>query len=524
MLEDNINASMPAGCAFSGSPARPRYRRNVLIDSCWQNGRDSFVAQARAQDENQVKRGADEIRAEAAPHSAAEAKIETMLLLATRPPDTAMAAAAPKLHINPAHDAQGRIQLDITAQISPQLLKAVEDLGGAVVFTPTDPAAHGMRAWLPLRAVATLAARSDVYFVRTVLPARHNQTPASPADAEGDIAHAADVARTSFPGARGGGVKIGVLSDSIDDSYGSLNAAPPGVVPDTLHILNRQAGSGKGEGLAMVEIIHRLAPDAEIYFATSNGGPDSMASNILRLEASGCLIIVDDITYAQESPFQDSVVSRAVSLVAATGVLYFSLVGDAGNKEFGTSSTFEGNFLPASTSPSYVPPAYVPLPANATLAGFNSAHGVVDGIVLKATPTNPQSVITLYWNDPLPSSPTDYPRNQYYLYVFDQNNQLIGEAATPRGQFVEPAQAIDLSNNPSHPYLVTGDYIMVAKDNAAAPLVLHLETPEVAFADQSIATNGAAPQCKRERDLGGRRASARLLVFCERFESCRREL
>jgi hypothetical protein len=250
------------------------------------------VAQARAQDENQVKRGADEIRAEAAPHNAAEAKIETMLLLATRPPDTAMAAAAPKLHINPAHDAQGRIQLDITAQISPQLLKAVEDLGGAVVFTPTDPAAHGMRAWLPLRAVATLAARSDVYFVRTVLPARHNQTPASPADAEGDIAHAADVARTSFPGARGGGVKIGVLSDSIDDSYGSLNAAPPGVVPDTLHILNRQAGSGKGEGLAMVEIIHRLAPDAEIYFATSNGGPDSMASNILRLEASGCRIIV----------------------------------------------------------------------------------------------------------------------------------------------------------------------------------------------------------------------------------------
>jgi hypothetical protein len=74
---------------------------------------------------------------------------------------------------------------------------------------------------------------------------------------------------------------------------------------------------GKGEGLAMAEIIHALAPDAHIVFATGYDTPARMASNIKKLAAEGCKIIVDDITYSNESPFQDGPIGRAVQEVSS---------------------------------------------------------------------------------------------------------------------------------------------------------------------------------------------------------------
>ena len=80
---------------------------------------------------------------------------------------------------------------------------------------------------------------------------------------------------------------------------------------------------GPSGGAAMLEIIHDLAPGAELYFATAFGGPASFAQNILNLRAAGCDIIVDDVGYANESPFQDGPIAQAVSDVGAAGVLYF---------------------------------------------------------------------------------------------------------------------------------------------------------------------------------------------------------
>src|SRR5204862_6290773 len=105
-------------------------------------------------------------------------------------------------------------------------------------------------------------------------------------------------------------------------------------------ILPGQGGSGSGEGTAMMEIIHDLAPGASLYFATAFAGEASFAANINALVASNCSVIVDDVSYFVESPFQDGqVIAQAVQSASDAGVLYFSSARNSGNKDSGTSGT-----------------------------------------------------------------------------------------------------------------------------------------------------------------------------------------
>src|SRR5258708_4234835 len=95
----------------------------------------------------------------------------------------------------------------------------------------------------------------------------------------------------------------------------------------------------------MLEIVHDLAPSASLYFATAFISEASFAQNILNLYSNGCNIIIDDVGYFDESPFQDGVVARAVNTVTAAGALYFSSAANSGNLDAGTSGTWEGDFV-----------------------------------------------------------------------------------------------------------------------------------------------------------------------------------
>ena len=104
----------------------------------------------------------------------------------------------------------------------------------------------------------------------------------------------------------------------------------------------------------MLEIMHDLAPGAELGFATAFTSDASFADNIraLRFNA-GCDVIVDDILYFNESPFQDGPIAQAVNAVTADGALYFSSAGNEGNTLDGTSGNYEGDFRgPAGASAS----------------------------------------------------------------------------------------------------------------------------------------------------------------------------
>jgi len=69
-----------------------------------------------------------------------------------------------------------------------------------------------------------------------------------------------------------------------------------------------------------------------------------MAQNIRALRTAGCDIIIDDVFYFVETPFQDGqlaptntnggVVIQAVNDVTALGAMYFSSAGNSGNLKF----------------------------------------------------------------------------------------------------------------------------------------------------------------------------------------------
>src|SRR5258708_12125872 len=113
----------------------------------------------------------------------------------------------------------------------------------------------------------------------------------------------------------------------------------------------------------MLEIVHDLEPGAQLYLATAFTSLNGFATNIKDLRSAGCDIIIDDVAYFVESPFQDgqapsvtstfnsAAIAQAVKDVTAAGAVYFSSAGNSGRLTAATSATCERAF------PNSAPPA-----------------------------------------------------------------------------------------------------------------------------------------------------------------------
>ena len=75
----------------------------------------------------------------------------------------------------------------------------------------------------------------------------------------------------------------------------------------------------------MLQIVHDLAPGADLAFATAFTGELGFATNIRALAANGADVIADDIIYFAEPIYQDGPIAAAVDDVTAQGVDYFSM-------------------------------------------------------------------------------------------------------------------------------------------------------------------------------------------------------
>jgi uncharacterized repeat protein (TIGR01451 family) len=263
-------------------------------------------------------------------------------------------------------DTNGLVLVDIglkDAAAMKRVLNAIEAMGGEVITK--SPAYRTINARVPLVQLDSLAAINGLGNIREHIPGYTNRMVPTQSTkkepnaraarkvisalpkliravnaSEGDKTHGADAAR-AFYGSNGSGVKVCVLSDGVD-SLASLQAS--GDLPAVVDVLAGQAGSGD-EGSAMLEIVHDLAPGASLGFATANPDEATFAQNILDLATSGCNVIVDDIIYLDESPFQDGPVAQSVNTVTAAGVIYFSSAGNEGNVVDATAGTWEGDFL-----------------------------------------------------------------------------------------------------------------------------------------------------------------------------------
>lgn len=297
----------------------------------------------------------------------------------------------------------GRVLVDVlttSGDAVKPVLSAIDSLGGS--SASHSARYRAVRAWVPLANLTKLAADPGVLRIQLAVPALTAKVNTS----EGDVTHRAAAARSYF-GVTGAGQKICVLSDGID-SLAALQAS--GDLPATVDVLPGQAGSGD-EGTAMLEIIHDLAPGAALGFATAFTSEASFAQNIRDLRfVAGCSIIVDDVIYLDESPFQDGDVAESVNVVTADGALYFSSAGNEGNKNDGTSGTWEGTFVGNGTP--------------AALAGAGPVHNFGDGgqsILVESAAGDPP---ILHWADPWGAAANDYD-----LYVMNGTLTTVFDAS-----------------------------------------------------------------------------------------------
>jgi hypothetical protein len=316
--------------------------------------------------------------------------------------NAAMIPSLPKMFDLLNVDEQGNVQVDIQGTVTPALEFEIVALGGTVESSLPNEGA--MRAWIPLLAAETLAARSDVTFVK---PAAQGTTNTRPIDTKALLSHGVDVVLNK--GVTGNGVKVCVLSDGVK-SLATLQAA--GNLP-AVTVLSGQQGPATGdEGTAMLEIVYDLAPGAQLEFATAATGEAQFATNIQNLAGDGCKIIVDDVTYYDEGAFQDGLIARAVNTVTASGVLYFSAAGNSGNLDSGTSGTWEGDFVDSGLGINAEP---------GKVHAFDATHAS-DQIT---TASSNGSWTTLKWSDPLGAACNDYD-----LFIMDSTLTNVLESST----------------------------------------------------------------------------------------------
>ncbi len=309
---------------------------------------------------------------------------------------------------------------------------------------------------------------------------------------EGDVTHRAFSARGAFH-INGTGVKIGVLSNGVTSLAQSQALGDLGPVT----VLPGQAGTGD-EGTAMLELIHDLAPGAQLFYATALGSITSFAQNIRDLRTAGCDIIVDDVFYFVETPFQDGApgptntnggaVIQAVNDVTASGALYFSSAGNSGNLNDGTSGVWEGDFADGG-------PTAAPVPAGNRLHNFGGQNFNV------ITAANTSAPVSLYWADPLGGATNDYD-----LFILNPAGTSVAASST------------NIQNGTQDPYEQTGQAtgfrIVVVKKAASADRFLHVNTNRGTL---SIRTAGQTHGHSHAADAYSCAATPAAVPFCSGF-------
>jgi hypothetical protein len=261
-------------------------------------------------------------------------------------------------------DAAPLVLIDAVTVGNPQQLKAA-----LVALGLQRPSVYSndVGGWLPVSQLDAATARAEVHSVRAAMP----RTRTGAVTSQGDYVQQSAALRSASP-LTGAGVTVGVLSDSYDcyavyaanhvaasgaagyASNGFLATAATdistGDLPSNVTVLEEaQAGNGgcmnygaptqlpfSDEGRAMLQIVHDVAPGANLAFYTGENSEADFANGIGQLAAAvsaggaGAKVIADDIGYFDEPFFQDGIVAQAIDAVEANGVAYFSAAGNDG--------------------------------------------------------------------------------------------------------------------------------------------------------------------------------------------------
>ncbi len=248
------------------------------------------------------------------------------------------AAMARSLPPSPA----GKLPLTLDVpHLNAALLDAIQATGAIVV--------NSSEKWNTVSTLASLdeiSALTQLPGVRTIgLAHRPFRRQQGAANNQADASMKADQARQAT-GLSGAGQKIGVVSDSCNQTAigpGTISGAVPnailsnmtnqvsGDLPATIQVIDFGQAGGVDEGAAMMELIHDIAPNAALAFASSQMDQATMAANITKLRQAGCTITVDDIGFPDEPFFQDGPIAQSIRAGFNAGVPHFTATGNDGD-------------------------------------------------------------------------------------------------------------------------------------------------------------------------------------------------
>lgn len=362
--------------------------------------------------------------------------------------DRGAAAALPALRNAGAGivDVSRRYQI-VTARVSPADLHGVAKVGGVVSVSPVR--APVLRVLNPCEGGSVISEGVEHLNVKK--------------------------AREEFP-VEGEGLTVGVLSDSFDqatkaETGGSLAATreedeetadlpgDPGTgcvgqeePVDVLEPYVPEPGVEEetfDEGRAMLQIVHDVAPLAELAFHSAFNGEPDFAEGIEDLAKNGAgganaNVIVDDVGYFEEPFFQDGPVAAAVDKVTSQGATYVSA---AGNDNLFDE---EGNEIASWEAPAYRDSGDCP-GAVRSLSGFNAQHCVdfnpgaptdrTFGIKVEG---HEVLSIDLQWAEPWFGVETDLD-----AFLLNANGELLRASSAPNEEIGKPVEIVQWENTSS---------------------------------------------------------------------------
>jgi hypothetical protein len=197
-----------------------------------------------------------------------------------------------------------------TAKLAPVPGAELPDAGLVSTVVPVDK----------LDAVAALP------WVATLRPSIRPVTDVGPNTAEGVRLHRADIAQKR--GFTGKGEKVGAMSGDVDHLAESIAR---GELPADVKVLS-QAEYDDDEGTAMMEIVHDIAPDAKLMYASSGETLADYVKGFHDLAANGATIITEDLAFDDEPAFQQGLGATTAESLAKHGIWVSSSAGNLGGR------------------------------------------------------------------------------------------------------------------------------------------------------------------------------------------------
>lgn len=249
--------------------------------------------------------------------------------------------------------------------------------------------------WIRESELQALAQMGSVVFIQAVDPPRFR---AGSTTTEGDALHRGPQARSAPLSLNGNGIKVGVISNGVT----SLSTAQAtGDLPMNVNVLGMGFGD---EGTAMLEIIHDMAPGADLYFAPSGADRTSFGNAVSALHAQGCQIICDDLGWYLDPFFEHSPTGKMIgNLQTIRDYLHVSAAGNDAQLHHQQVFT-DGN-----------------------------SDGWHDPYLIVRVPNGAMLDVFMQWKEPLNGTPV----SDYDVYLADYSNMGIISSGQTRGKVGE---------------------------------------------------------------------------------------